>query len=326
MEQSRIVFPIFLMFHPFKGRLVMAVISFDVGGTYVKYGLIEDSHIVQKGKFKTDKFDKDSFLSSLAAKIEELSLLASIKGIGISFPGFIDTVNGVPILAGAITSINGVNIVNEVKRRLTMDCPIYIENDANCAAIAEKYNGAAIDNNDFILLTLGTGVGGAIYYQNQTIKGHSYRAGELGMMLTDYGEYPNKTLHELASTSALISLYKEKYRLPPEAEITGEEIFSLTNDYKVEAIIREWSKYVAVAIFNSVVIFNPEKVLIGGGISQNPALYPYINEALNSIPYWQDFIIPVEICRHYNDSGLWGAYILVENHLKQGECERNEIS
>ncbi|MED3839525.1 NagC/XylR family transcriptional regulator [Niallia circulans] len=304
----------------------MAVISFDVGGTYVKYGLIEDSHIVQKGKFKTDKFDKDSFLSSLAAKIEELSLLASIKGIGISFPGFIDTVNGVPILAGAITSINGVNIVNEVKRRLTMDCPIYIENDANCAAIAEKYNGAAIDNNDFILLTLGTGVGGAIYYQNQTIKGHSYRAGELGMMLTDYGEYPNKTLHELASTSALISLYKEKYRLPPEAEITGEEIFSLTNDYKVEAIIREWSKYVAVAIFNSVVIFNPEKVLIGGGISQNPALYPYINEALNSIPYWQDFIIPVEICRHYNDSGLWGAYILVENHLKQGECERNEIS
>lgn len=304
----------------------MAVISFDVGGTYVKYGLIEDSHIVQKGKFKTDKVDKDSFLSSLAAKIEELSLLASIKGIGISFPGFIDTVNGVPILAGAITSINGVNIVNEVKRRLTMDCPIYIENDANCAAIAEKYNGAAIDNNDFILLTLGTGVGGAIYYQNQTIKGHSYRAGELGMMLTDYGEYPNKTLHELASTSALISLYKEKYRLPPEAEITGEEIFSLTNDYKVEAIIREWSKYVAVAIFNSVVIFNPEKVLIGGGISQNPALYPYINEALNSIPYWQDFMIPVEICKHYNDSGLWGAYILVENHLKQGECERNEIS
>ncbi|MEK4973196.1 ROK family protein [Niallia sp. FSL R7-0648] len=304
----------------------MAVISFDVGGTYVKYGLIEDSHIVQKGKFKTDKFDKDSFLSSLAAKIEELSLLASIKGIGISFPGFIDTVNGVPILAGAITSINGVNIVNEVKRRLTMDCPIYIENDANCAAIAEKYNGAAIDNNDFILLTLGTGVGGAIYYQNQTMKGHSYRAGELGMMLTDYGRFPNKTLHELASTSALISLYKEKYRLPPEVEITGEEIFSLINDYKVEAIIREWSKYVAVAIFNSVVIFNPEKVLIGGGISQNPALYPYINEALNSIPYWQDFMIPVEICKHYNDSGLWGAYILVENHLKQGECERNEIS
>jgi beta-glucoside kinase len=314
------------MFHPFKGRLVMAVISFDVGGTFVKYGLIERSNIVQKGKFKTDRHDKESFLSSLTAKIVDLSLLASIKGIGISFPGFIDSVNGVPILAGAITSINGVDIVNELKKRLTIDCPIYIENDANCAALAEKYNGAAIDINDFILLTLGTGVGGAIYYQNQTIKGHSYRAGELGMMLTDYGRFPNKTLHELASTSALISLYKGKYGLPPEAEIAGEEIFSLATDHKVKEIIREWCKYVAVAIFNSVVIFNPEKVLIGGGISQNPALYSYIKEALNTIPYWQDFMVPVQICKHYNDSGLWGAYILVENHLKQGECERNEIS
>lgn len=304
----------------------MAVISFDVGGTFVKYGLIEHSNIVQKGKFKTEKDDKECFLSSLTAKIVELSLLTPIKGIGISFPGFIDSVNGIPILAGAITSINGVDIVNELKKRLTLDCPIYIENDANCAALAEKYTGAAIDNNDFILLTLGTGVGGAIYYQNQTIRGHSYRAGELGMMLTDFGRFPNKTLHELASTSALISLYKEKYGLSPEVEIAGEEIFSITNDHNVESIIREWSKSVAVAIFNSVVIFNPEKVLIGGGISQNPALYPYINEALNAIPYWQDFIIPVEACKHYNDSGLWGAYILVEKHLKQGECERNEIS
>lgn len=301
------------MIHPlYRGEWILAIISFDVGGTFVKYGLFDQSNIVKKGKYKTERNDKEIFLSGLVSRIEELDEVMPISGIGLSFPGFIDTDNGVPILAGAITSINGISIVDELKRRISLDCPIYIDNDANCAALAEKYDGAAVENHDFILITLGTGVGGAIYHYNQTIKGHSFRAGELGMMLIDYGRSPNKTLHELASTSALINLYKEKNKLSPEDEISGEEIFAKTNDPKVNEVIREWSKYVGITIFNSVVLLNPEKVLIGGGVSQNSTLISYIKEALSTIPHWKDFMVPIETCKHHNDSGLWGAYYLVE--------------
>jgi len=293
----------------------MAIISFDVGGTFVKYGLFENSYIVQKGKFKTERNDKEIFLSSLVQKIKDLSELEEVNGIGLSFPGFIDTERGIPILAGALTSIDGVSVIKELKNRIDIDCPIYMENDANCAALAEKYNGAAVENKDFVLITLGTGVGGAIHYQNQTIRGQSYRAGEIGMMLTDYGRNSHKTLHELASTSALISLYKEKMGLSSDEEVSGEEIFSNYADAEVREIITEWSKFVAVTVFNTVVILNPEKVLIGGGVSQDPNLISFIQESLETIPHWENFKVPVEACKHYNDSGLWGAYYLVKQQL-----------
>lgn len=286
----------------------MTYVCFDIGGTFIKYGAFDRyGTVIEKGKVKTEQATKSAFFSSLARIIAQFEKNFSIEGIGISFPGFVDPVSGEAILAGALTSLHGTNVKRELLAVLDYSYPIYIENDANCAALAEKFNGAAQNNQNFVLITLGTGVGGAIYVNNEILHGQSFRAGELGMMITDFGNSGYKTLHDLASTRALVARYQEIHSIE---NVTGEMIFA-DNHEKTLDMIQDWADQVAIGIFNVVVSLNPEKVLIGGGISQNSRLMPYIECGLGKIPYWQDFKVPVTTCFHHNDAGLIGALYLI---------------
>ena len=82
--------------------------------------------------------------------------------------------------------LHGCAVVQELQQRLNKSYPIWIENDAKCAALAELSTGNAADVQDFVMITLGTGIGGALVHQRQLIHGHGFRAGEFGMMITDF--------------------------------------------------------------------------------------------------------------------------------------------
>lgn len=294
-------------------------LCFDVGGTYIKYGVFDDDdQWMARGKMKTPIDSLAGFFDTLAAKVSEVERDATIEGIGLSFPGFIDATKGIAIMAGALTPLHGCHVIKEFTARLKKPYPIWIENDAKCAALAELSSGHATHVQDFVLLTLGTGVGGALVHQRKILHGHGFKAGEFGMMVTDFQTSGFATLHDLASTRGLIEAYKRVKMIPTSEEILGETIMQQQDkDFETQQIVMQWARYVAIAVYNLAVTMNPEKILVGGGISQNPHLIPMIKQALKENPHWTDFQIPIETCRYHNDSGLLGALTLIKQGGKK---------
>ena len=157
-------------------------IGIDVGGTAIKYGVIlRTGEIVKKGQMPTIH-EKEKFLQSITALIESLQQDAVIEGVGISAPGIIQK-DGTMITAGSIKPLYGINLKLELEKRVKL--PVLVENDANAAAIAEKWIGNAQEVANYLCLVLGTGVGGGIVINNQVYRGAHGMAGEFGWMVID---------------------------------------------------------------------------------------------------------------------------------------------
>lgn len=293
----------------------MYFMSFDVGGTFVKYGVLnKDGIILKKDKIPTYHESKELFINSLIEIIKMHEKEYVIQAIGISMPGVIDSKNGQAILAGALYHLYGENIRKLIEEKTNY--PVYIENDANCALLAEKYKGNALGLSDIVLLTIGTGIGGAIMVDNQLVNGHEFKAGEFGMMRIDVSNDLNATLHELASTSALIKNYKKNMSIPESQEVDGREVFDqIEKNDIVKSTIDKWLTYLSSGIFNMVVFTNPQRILIGGGVSENPKLLTLIQEKIAENIHWEDFKTEIEVCKFRNDAGLIGAFynVLLSN-------------
>lgn len=283
----------------------MSVIALDVGGTFIKFGLFKDGKIVEKGEVSTPKSSAGEFYQTVSKLIEKRK--DNLKGVAISLPGFINPKTQVAVKAGALGYLSGDNIGTELGKYLDVDVPIYVENDANCAAIAEKLAGNAQDVHDFIVVTLGTGVGGAIYVNNKLIHGKNLSTGEFGMMVTDYTKHGFATMHEFASTRALCDEYARKKGYPL-GTVEGYQVMSEIDDPVVQEIVENWSMRVAICLFNLIVTLDPQRILIGGGISKNKDILPLIKDALNKVSNYNDFQTDIEDCKFYNDAGLYGAY------------------
>lgn len=288
----------------------MNYLCYDVGGTFVKYAVLQqDGTFVSKGKYPTREKTADLFFGDLAKVAEQAP--ADIAGIGISFPGFVNPHTGVVSRAGALGDLNGVNLIKETQARLNLALPVAVDNDAKCAALAELLNGNATDVKDFAVLTLGTGVGCGIVQNGRVLHGGHFRAGEFGMGITDFSKRGYATLHDLAATSSLVRDYARAKHVAKK-KVTGEAIMANLSDPTTERVVRDWANYVAIAIFNLVTTLDPERVLIGGGISKNPKILPYIKDALEKIPSWDDYRTDVALCKHDNDAGLLGALYIAE--------------
>lgn len=291
----------------------MSWLSFDVGGTFIKYGYFaETGELLDKGKVPTP-YEADHFFTQLAAIVEKYDESANLNGVGISFPGFIDGRQGIAIMAGALTALHGWNIKKALAEKLPRSLPIALANDANCAALAELYQGNGQGCQDLVLVTLGTGIGCGLIFGGQIREGHRFRAGESGMMLIDSSHAGFKTAHELASTRALVTNYGALRGTSPQ-KVTGEMVFE-DDTPDVQDLLTDWSQKVATVLFNLVVTLDPEKILVGGGVSLNPKLLPLLHQALHRIPSWPDFQVPVETCQFYNDAGLIGAYHLIKKEV-----------
>lgn len=283
-------------------------IAFDIGGTAVKHGIITaQGEIIEKDKFKTDVSTEEAFVESLVKQVEEYKKKYTVEGIAISMPGFIDTYNGIPTVCYAINCLEGKSITNILEEKTGLKTTV--ENDGNCAALAEKFNGNAVDCSDFICVTVGTGIGGGIYLNNKILRGKSFKAGEFGYMICrDYNEETKSTsiLSTNAATLPLINLYKNYKNI--DREVEGQEVFEeAKNDEKLQEIINDWFKSLALGIFNLSATLNPEKILIGGAISLRADFIEKLLEALNKINVWGDVEVEIQRCKHGNDAGLIGA-------------------
>ncbi|WHY85673.1 ROK family protein [Neobacillus novalis] len=282
-------------------------IAFDVGGTKVKHSVMfEDGTIIEKGQYNTLTSDLDQFLSEMVFTVEEYKYSHQVSGIGISMPGFIDITTGYSETAGNVAALKGKNIKSLLEERV--DIPVEVENDGNCVALAELLNGNAIDSKNFICVTIGTGIGGGIVIDGKILHGHSFRGGEFGFMITERGNKGKEIWHHNGATSSLINDYKKLKGINIEENLEGHVIFEeAVHDGQVNHLIENWLNHVSSGIFNLAVTLNPEKILIGGGVSAQNELIERIEAKLEQLDFWKDFRVPITICKHRNDAGMLGA-------------------
>ncbi|MGG7178855.1 ROK family protein [Clostridium paraputrificum] len=283
-------------------------LSFDIGGTKIKWGILNElGEILEKNSFDTMVNSEEEFLSGIVEV--SLKYKNEVEGIAISMPGFIDSKKGIPTVCYAINCIEGKSITSILEEKTGLKASV--ENDGKCVALAEKFNGNATECSDFICMSIGTGIGGGIFLNNKLVRGNAFQAGEFGFMVCNGlgADYKNKEiLSNNASTRSLVVRYMEYKGIESEELVEGTVVFEeAKKDTKVKEIIKWWYSNIALGIYNLSATLNPEKILIGGGVSVRSEFIEELEEALNLIPWWKDVSAKIEPCKHKNDAGMIGA-------------------
>lgn len=282
------------------------IVAIDIGGTYVKHGVINElGEIIKIGENVPSSDNLKGFINTLINIVNKYKENYYIDGVSISTPGFVDYKKGVVNNCTAFRFIEKYPLKEKLQR--VLEIPVIIENDANCVALAEKFTGNASECSDFICLTIGTGVGGGIFLNGNLIRGKEFKGGEFCYMITK-DEEGYMTANQNSSMTALSNMYCDYKKLPKDTMVLGKKIFEeAENDEGLRKVIDNWYKNIARTIHNIASIVNPEKVLIGGGISARKDLLDKISKELYEIPSWKYVKCKLEICKHENNAGIIGA-------------------
>lgn len=283
---------------------------FDAGGSSVKYALMnKEGQFLRKGSFETPKDGIQTLIDRIENIVTQFQEIHELSGIALSMPGAVDIQKGIIGGGSAIPYIHGPNIRDLITSRIKL--PVELENDANCAALAEGWYGAAKDVRDYICIVIGSGVGGAIVLNKKIRHGRNLHAGEFGFMImeAEKADLLNTSWSSYASTAGLIKQTAARIGTDP-AGLNGKIVFEIAENGNllVQDEINKFYKRIAVGIFNLQYSIDPEKILIGGAISQRPDLIQNINRELSKLKsHIARLDIKVESCKFGNDSNLIGA-------------------
>lgn len=165
----------------------MRYLSFDVGGTNTKYSLIDSMGNILESDSVPTKDDRHEIFNKIKIVVEKYKEKGiDISGLAFSMPGVIDVERGHMITGGALFDMYDFPFKEELEKFLGL--PVELENDVNCVALAEKWLGNAKECKNFLCMTIGTGVGGAIFINGEMVRGSNFSAGEFGFMITDRRE------------------------------------------------------------------------------------------------------------------------------------------
>lgn len=288
----------------------MKYLVFDVGGSAIKYSIMtEDAEFIITGKVKTPTDSFENFRETIGSIYDEYK--DDIQGIAMSMPGIIDSDNGYAYTGGFLRYNDKREIVKELQERC--NCDIVIENDGKAAALAEVWKGSLKENTDGIVMILGTGVGGGIIKDRKVHRGKHFMAGEFSYIQSNISDRYNMNsfLGFVGSAIGLVSQIAESKGLKSE-ELDGIQAFEYikNNDKDAVEIIDQYTKNLAVQIYNLQCLFDPEKICIGGGISAQDILMEYIIK--NVKEYYRNLnlgLTEAEVvrCKFGNDSNQIGA-------------------
>lgn len=292
----------------------MRILTFDIGGTYVKYGIVNEKfEIVEKHKFPTEaKQGGQKLIEKVISIIESYE---DIDRVAVSTAGQVDSENGIVVYStGNIPYYTGMMVKKMIENKTGI--PTFVENDVNSAALGEAHFGAAKGFSNFICLTYGTGIGGAIYINNELYKGSSSSAGELGHIITHAGGKQctcgGEGCYECyASAKALIEAVNKVSDTPLDAF----QIFEKSNFEKPEirSEIDKWVDEIIIGLMNVIYTFNPPLIVIGGGIMNEDYIIDLIDRKIYN--RLMDNFKDVNIVRSKmgNDAALLGAAYAASN-------------
>ena len=270
------------------------VIGVDLGGTKILTALSDFEGNIKAKVLKDTEADKgrevviDNIKYTVYKAIEEAGVeIEDVAGLGLGVPGPINIEAGV-IQHTPNLDLDNVNIIDRLEG---LDLPIFLENDANAAALGEKYFGAGVNADDLLYVTISTGIGGGIVIDGQVFHGCSAGAGEVGHMTIvpdsnhqcgcgNYGCW-----EAVASGTAIQNRAQEAIRAGKDSlmkemvskidDINGEIVTQAyqDGDELAQEIITQIGDYLGIGFSNLINIFNPEIIVIGGGVSNAWSLF-----------------------------------------------------
>ncbi len=305
-------------------------VGVDLGGMTIKAGIVDAAgNIIYKDSCDTlAERENSEILKSMGdlvlSLIEKSDISVNeIESVGVGSPGTVDPDTGV-ILSAYNLGFENVGIKEALEKQLKL--PVYVENDANCAAIAEYFAGNGKGYNSVFLVTVGTGIGGGLVKDGKCDSGAFFSGGEFGHMVIRTKGNPC-TCGRLGcfeshnSATALIKELKARgcenmdsilmslvdgdiEKLSPKVLFEAiEKDCSLSKD-----IFREYCEYFSDALANYINIFEPEIILIGGGISkQGENFLKDIREMTYKKTFNKKSKVKIETAKFFNDAGIIGA-------------------
>lgn len=310
-------------------------VGIDLGGTNIVAGVVDENYnIISKASTKTncprpEKEIADDMAKMALQAVKNANLeISNIEWIGIGTPGIANCATGIIERANNLGFVN-TPMVKYIKE--TIDKPVFIENDANAAAYGEFVAGAAKEARNAICVTLGTGVGAGIIIDGKIYSGSNYAGAEIGhtVIEVDGAECScgrKGCFEAYSSATGLIRMSKEAMEKNPDsimnkmAQEKGGKVTARTSfdamragDKSAKEVVDKYIKYLAAGITNTINIFQPDILCIGGGVCNegDPLLLP-----VKALVENEDFAknsekrTEIVIAKLGNDAGIIGAAFL----------------
>lgn len=294
-------------------------IGIDLGGSHVGVGIVnEKGQIVAKIEediklTKPDEIEKDiekKIINNINTLLNKEKInISDIEMIGIACPG---AVSGGTLLSAGNLGIENFPIGEIVNQYFKV--PVYLKNDAKCAAIAEKNYGCLAPYQDTIFLTIGTGIGGALFYQNKLVQSQISETFEVGHMVIQKNGKQCKCgkkgcFEQYASMRALKNKVKKEYEI--EDHITGLELYQYITKYqsetKMKQIIEEYIQDLSIGLANIITIYKVEAIGFGGSFAYYEDLFlDKLQQKIKELTFG-GYIPKLEIAQMKNDAGMIGA-------------------
>ncbi len=293
------------------------VIGIDLGGTAIKLGrFTEDGTCLQSLTVPTPHPSyPDPVIDMILYAIDKLAPeLANISAIGIGTPGPADINGRIAKIAINLDGWVDIPVATVIQDRTGI--PTVVGNDGNCAGLGEHWLGAGHNYRNFVLLTLGTGVGGAIFLNGELFTGHAGSAGELGLISFDPTGHPcksgnNGSLEQFLSGQAIRRITGKEPAVMGELAAAGDR-----------SALEFWNNYgrnLGVGLTTIIYMLTPEVAIIGGGISASaqyflPAAQQEIDRRVMATSRPKFKLIPAQLG---NQAGITGAAKLAWELLKR---------
>ncbi|MGF7141609.1 beta-glucoside kinase [Anaerotaenia torta] len=277
-------------------------LTMDIGGTFIKYSVMgEDFHEEDQQSVPTQR-DPEQFLTQLLRIVEENK--EPIEGIAISMGGFINPDTGLNTDYSVGANFTKYNLKKTLYERTGY--PTAVENDSNCAALAELHLGSGRDCRDFCMITIGTGIGGAIIHNRELLRGGSFKAGEFGLTLIGRKARDGRgNYRSAAATSALVKRVSEALG----QKVDGVYIFDHLDQRIIRELYEDWLEDLAIVIGNTAVCLDPEKIIIGGAVSIREDFIKDLRARIYDIYHPLERYTKIEAGSLGNHAGKMGALL-----------------
>lgn len=284
------------------------IVGVDIGGTKVCIGIINDGKILEKIQLATPaKEDKYVVINTIVGGISSLIKGKKVDGIGVGVPGLLNDKKGIVYDLNNIPSWQEVHLADAIRNQLKLE--VYLTNDANSFALGERYYGKGKEYDNFVGITLGTGLGVGFIINGQIFSGLLSSAGELAVI-----PYLHHNFEYYCSSQFFLN----------EFGVSGAEVFerALDGDQMALGLFRQHGQHLGHLIKHLLHVMAPEAIFIGGSVRE---AFPFFEqsmwETLQAFPYKRvlnDLVIEKS---EIDDVALLGAAALFE--MRRNEHEEN---
>lgn len=286
----------------------MRILTFDIGGTNIKYGICNEKYLLSDvHSVPTEASKGGQYIINKVLEIIES--YENIDRIAISTAGQVDSESGIVVYAtDNIPYYTGMMVKKMIETKTGI--PTFVENDVNSAALGEANFGAAKGFTDFICLTFGTGIGGAIFLNGKLYKGGHSSAGEFGHLITHAGGKSctcgGEGCYEQYASAKALTQAVEKVT---GEELNGFQIFSKENfeNPEIRHAVDIWIDEIILGLKSLIYVFDPQLIVLGGGIMKEKYIIELIDRKIYKELMENFKNVKIVNSQLGNDAGLLGA-------------------